>query len=78
VCGKRTYLSRKDDHLMLTLEHRAAQPPDPIALQLVSRTDGSATYHGLSINPLCKCLKTGNGQNQGERARIAAMPSRVC
>jgi hypothetical protein len=38
------YLSRKDDHLMLTLEHRAAQPPDPIALQLVSRTDGSATH----------------------------------
>jgi len=38
------YLSRKDDHLMLTLEHRAAQPPDPIAIQLVSRTDGSATH----------------------------------
>lgn len=38
------YLSRKDDHLMLTLEHRAAKPPDPIALQLVSRTDGSATH----------------------------------
>ncbi len=38
------YLSRKNDHLMLTLEHRAAQPPDPIAIQLVSRTDGSATH----------------------------------
>jgi hypothetical protein len=38
------YLSRKDDHLMLALEHRAAQPPDPIALQLLSRTDGSATH----------------------------------
>jgi len=38
------YLSRKNDHLMLTLEHRAAQPPDPIALQLVSCTDGSATH----------------------------------
>lgn len=38
------YLSRKNDHLMLTLEHRAAQPPDPIAIQLVSRSDGSATH----------------------------------
>lgn len=38
------YLSRRDDHLMLTLEHRAAQAPDPIALRLVSRTDGSATH----------------------------------
>jgi len=38
------YLSRKNDHLMLTPEHRAAQPPDPIAIQLVSRTDGSATH----------------------------------
>lgn len=38
------YLSRKDDHLLLTLEHRAALPPDPVALQLVSRSDGSATH----------------------------------
>jgi len=38
------YLSRKDDHLVLTLEHRAAPPPDPVALQLVSRSDGSATH----------------------------------
>ena len=36
------------------------------------------TYHGRFGNPLCKWLKTGNGQNQGERARFAAMPSRVC
>lgn len=38
------YLSRKDDHLRLTLEHRAAAPPEPIALKLVSRNDGSATH----------------------------------
>lgn len=38
------YLSRKDNHLMLTLEHRAAKPPEPIAIRLVSRKDGSATH----------------------------------
>lgn len=39
------YLSRRDDDkLLLTLEHRSAPAPPPIQLQLVSRSDGSATH----------------------------------
>jgi len=41
-CG--AYLSRDDDQLSLTLEHRSAPAPDPIALTLASRPDGSATH----------------------------------
>ena len=41
-CG--VYLSREDDQLRLTLEHRSAPTPDPIALSLTSRADGSATH----------------------------------
>jgi hypothetical protein len=29
---------------MLTLEHRAAKPPEPFEMQLVSHSDGSATH----------------------------------
>lgn len=38
------YLARSGDRLMLTLEHRAAKPPDPLELTLLSRPDGSATH----------------------------------
>jgi len=38
------YLARRKDRIILTLEHRAAKPPDPIALELVSRTDDSAPH----------------------------------
>lgn len=38
------YLRRHDDHLVLSIEHRAAPAPDPIQLQLSSRADGSATH----------------------------------
>lgn len=41
-CG--AYLTRDDDQLRLTLEHRSAPAPDPIPLKLVSRPDGSATH----------------------------------
>jgi hypothetical protein len=34
--------------IILTLEHRAAKPPDPIALELVSLPDGSATHLEIS------------------------------
>jgi hypothetical protein len=38
------YLSRcADDQLVLTLEHRAAKPPEPMTLELVSDPDGTAT-----------------------------------
>jgi hypothetical protein len=38
------YLRRHDDHLVMTLEHRAAPSPDPIHLQLSSRPDGAGTH----------------------------------
>ena len=38
------YLKRLKDRIILTLEHRAAKPPDPIALEIVSRPDGTATH----------------------------------
>lgn len=43
------YLARIDDHLLLTLEHRAAPAPDPIHLHLVSQQDGSQTH--LDVQP---------------------------
>ena len=42
------YLARRKDRIILTLEHRAAKPPDPIALELVSLPDGSATHLEIS------------------------------
>jgi len=38
------YLARRKKQLTLTFEHRCAKPPDPLTLQLVSRSDGSATH----------------------------------
>ncbi|MCP4125183.1 MAG: AAA family ATPase [Bacteroidetes bacterium] len=38
------YLARKKNNLVLTLEHRAAKPPDPVELQLLSNPDGSETH----------------------------------
>lgn len=38
------YLARRDDQLILTMEHRSAQPPDPMAIRLTSRSDGTATH----------------------------------
>jgi len=38
------YLARRDDQLILTMEHRSAQAPDPLAIRLASRPDGSATH----------------------------------
>jgi hypothetical protein len=35
------YLARRHHRLVLTLEHRASQPPDPIELELSSRSDGA-------------------------------------
>lgn len=45
------YLARRDDHLVLTIEHRAAAAPDPLAVRLVSRPDGSATHLELLASP---------------------------
>ncbi len=39
------YLTRQsDDKLVLTLEHRAARAPEPMTLELVSDSDGTATH----------------------------------
>lgn len=38
------YLARRKNRLILTLEHRAAQPPDPVELELKSLADGSQTH----------------------------------
>jgi hypothetical protein len=38
------YLAHKQNQLVLTLEHRAAKAPDPIALKLVSTPQGEHTH----------------------------------
>jgi hypothetical protein len=38
------YLTRQRDQLVLTLEHRAARPPEPLSLRLVSADDGTRTH----------------------------------
>ncbi|MDT8442554.1 MAG: AAA family ATPase [Desulfuromonadales bacterium] len=38
------YLARHGENLVLTLEHRQAKAPEPLALRLASRPDGSATH----------------------------------
>lgn len=38
------YLARRGEHLLLTLEHRAAQAPPPIQLSLQSNPDGTQTH----------------------------------
>ncbi len=41
------YLGHRGDGLVLTMEHRAAQAPEPMPLSLVSRPDGTATHLAL-------------------------------
>jgi hypothetical protein len=55
------YLARRKDRIILTLEHRAAKPPDPIALELVSPPDDSATH--LEISSSAK-IPTGVSLNE--------------
>jgi hypothetical protein len=45
------YLKRLKDRIILTLEHRAAKPPDPIPLELLSRPDGSAAHLEIASTP---------------------------
>jgi RecA-family ATPase len=44
------YLTRKDDRIVLTLEHRSAKPLDPFDVQLISNDDGSATHLEVVAN----------------------------
>ena len=43
------YLAKNADHLLLTVEHRAAKVPEPMPLSLVSRPDGTATHLALTL-----------------------------
>lgn len=38
------YLARSGQRLVLTLEHRAARPPEPMTLELLSASDGTRTH----------------------------------
>ena len=42
------YLARRKDRIILTLEHRAAKPPNPIELRLASLPDESSTHLEIS------------------------------
>lgn len=54
------YLARRqDDALVLTLEHRAARPPEPMTLELVSNPDGSATR--LEVRSGAPAIEDGEG-----------------
>lgn len=46
------YLARKDDRIVLTLEHRSAKPLDPFDVQLISNDDGSATHLEVVANQI--------------------------
>jgi len=43
------YLARKDQRIMLTIEHRAARSPEPMLLELVSDEDGSAVALQVAV-----------------------------
>jgi hypothetical protein len=68
------YLSRRKDHIVLTLEHRAAPAPDPIKLNLISRTDGTATHLEIIKPEACQALPEKIlallGQSSGPLPRI--------
>ncbi len=42
------YLARKKNNLVLTMEHRAAKPPEPMELQLLSNPEGGETHLELT------------------------------
>ena len=45
------YLRRQQNHLLLTIEHRAAQAPDPLSLSLVHSERGDDTHLELAGTP---------------------------
>ena len=42
------YLARRQDNITLTLEHRAAKPPDPLEMQLLSNSNGTKIHLKIS------------------------------
>ncbi len=59
------YLARKQEQLILTLEHRAAKAPAPITLELVSTQDGDCTH--LAV---CSAVSVEPGVTLCERALL--------
>ena len=51
------YLARKNDHLVLTIEHRAAPAPEPLDIHLISRPDSTGTH----LEPCSPMSKPENG-----------------
>lgn len=68
-CG--AYLSRDDDQLLLTLEHRSAPAPEPIALKLASRPDGAATH--LEVVDTASTVETGGAADASLADRVLAL-----
>jgi len=44
------YLARKDEQIMLTIEHRAAAPPDPMLIELLNTLVMSVIPFGSTVN----------------------------
>ncbi len=44
------YLTRRQEQLLLSVEHRSAPSPQPLPLALVSRPDGSATHLAIAAD----------------------------
>jgi len=53
------YLGHRGDSLLLTIEHRAAQAPEPMSLSLVSRADGTATHLALKDGAALPAVDAG-------------------
>lgn len=59
VGDSNAYLARHTDgRLVLTLEHRAAKPPEPMILELVSGLDGTATHLEVKTSGLADTAGT--------------------
>lgn len=54
------YLARRKNRFTLTFEHRAAKPPDPIEVQLISRADGSQTHLKVVSAPITNTIQPLN------------------
>jgi hypothetical protein len=63
------YLTKRRDHYLLTLEHRAAQPPSPMSLKLVVDKD-RGTIH-LEI------VDSGDGEGEGKDSASLGVTQRV-
>ena len=54
------YLARKKNNLVLTMEHRAAKPPEPMELQLLSNPEGGETHLELTACSLNEVTSLNN------------------